>query len=63
MSKYKSITEVFEEIKTQFNATSDKSIVTLYSFNGVGKTRLSNKFITLNDSNSGDEEPKKKVLC
>ncbi|MCG8432106.1 MAG: anticodon nuclease, partial [Candidatus Omnitrophica bacterium] len=50
MPEFDTIKKVFEEIKFKLNSTTKKKkIVTVYSFNGIGKTRLSNQFNEINN--------------
>jgi hypothetical protein len=64
MTEFNNITEVSEEIKAKLDSSSNKKkVITLYAFNGTGKTRISNEFTVLNNSDNEDNEPKIKVLC
>lgn len=50
MTEFYSFEKVFSEIKVKLDsATKKKTIITLYSFNGIGKTRLSDKFNEINN--------------
>ena len=59
MTEFNTIQALYNSIKNELDSVSDKnSISIIYSFNGAGKTRISNKFSELND-----EEENLKVLC
>ena len=61
MTKSDSLDKVFKEIKIKLDSsTKKKKIVILYSFNGTGKTLLSNKF---NEINNDERNKYKKTLC
>ncbi len=59
MTEFNSIQTLFNNIKNELDSTTDKNSASIiFSFNGAGKTRLSNKFSDLNDT-----EENLKVLC
>lgn len=61
MSEFNSIQTLYNNLKSVFDSSSEKNNISIiYSFNGVGKTRLSQEFIKLNENNEID---KIKVLC
>jgi len=60
MSEFNSIQTLYNNVKSELDSVSEKNNISiLYSFNGVGKTRLSNEFVNLND----DDPTKIKVIC
>lgn len=59
MTEFNSIQTLYNNIKSELDSVPDHNAASIiFSFNGVGKTRLSNEFRNLND-----EEENLKVLC
>ena len=59
MTEFNTIQALYNNIKSELDSVSDKNGISIvFSFNGAGKTRISNKFSELNDG-----EENLKVLC
>lgn len=59
MSEFSSIQKLYNNVKSELDSTTDhNSASIIFSFNGAGKTRLSNKFCDLDET-----EENLKVLC
>jgi len=59
MSEFKSIQTLYRSVKNELDLITDNNIASIiFSFNGAGKTRLSNEFCNLNAA-----EENLKVLC
>jgi len=60
MTEFNSIQTLYNNIKNELDSVTDKNSASIiFSFNGAGKTRLSNEFVKLNN----DDPTKIKVLC
>jgi len=61
MSEFNSIQTLYNNLKSGLDSSSKKkNISIIYAFNGVGKTRLSQEFVKLNENY---EDDKIEVLC
>lgn len=60
MSEFNSIQTLYSNIKNELDLVTDKNVASIiFSFNGAGKTRISNEFSILNYN----DDENRKVLC